>query len=288
MKRNAKPKASVVLGERTLVRVPLADSRDLAALGQALATLNDVFRDGAVIDAKKNEDLTYLIVTFHTPKKKWIRERVFFARCAEHASLHPAMLEYTALLNRPARKLGGDLCHGDCHPVGSFAIVPLALRDPKYIGALIDHLRSWDMDHESFHPSLIEELLVRHGICDVTLDLLAWRAIESDGQSRENLQQAVRDHGLLAKIDEHGGLEAFVERALRINRRTKYLPLYVGNAGRALFAGRQEDFERWLALFEARGLVFEASDREPPESAIGAHSVPAWPDEFEEDDDTTP
>ena len=144
------------------------------------------------------------------------------------------------------------------------------------------------MDHESFHPSLIEELLVRHGIREETLDLLAWRAIESDGQSRENLEQAVRDHGLLAKIEEHGGVEAFVDRALRINRRVNYLPIYVGSAGRSLFAGRQADFERWLALFEARGLVFEAGDREPPAAEISDHSVPAWPDDFEEDDDTTP
>jgi hypothetical protein len=273
---------------RVVIRVPLADSRDESALGAALGELVAALRDPSCLDAKQHPDLDYLLTTFHTPKRRWIRERVFFARCARHPSLHPDMLEYSRLVNRPARQLGGPLGHGDCHPAGSFAIVPLVLYDRQHIGALIEHLRGWDMDHESFHPSLIEELLRRHGIGEETLDLLAWRAIESDGQSRENLAQAVRDHDLLGRMELFGGIAAFAERAWNLNRRTKYLPLYVARAGHALFRGRPADHDAWLALFEARGLVFDASDRKPPPSEPWTYSIRAWPDDFEDDDESVP
>lgn len=266
-------------------RVPLANSRDEASLGRALESLNAALVDGSAISERTHPGLMYLYSTFHTPQNKWLRERCFFARCAKYPSLHPAMLRYVELVNRKARTLGDELGHGDCHPAGSFAIVPLALRDPKYLGALIEHLRGWDMDHESWHPALFAEILRCHGICQETLDLLAWRAIESDGKSRETLRQTVRDHDLHAKLAAFGGLEGFADRAWRINHRQNYLPLYVGNAGRNLFAGDLPSFERWIAFFENKGLLFEESDRAPPTSAPWTHSVTPWPNDFEQDDD---
>jgi hypothetical protein len=269
--------------ETLRVRVAVEDSRAPKAMLAAIEAVCAALRPDDVLSAKKHPDLTYLTVTFHTPERTWVRERKFFARCARKPELHAAMLEYVKVVNRRARGLGREgLSHGDMHPAGSFAIVPLVLADPKFIPALIEHLRGYDMDHESFHPSLIEELLKRFGLCEETLDLLAWRAIESDGQSRENLNQAVRDHGLL---DHWGSMEAFADRMWKINERDKYLPIYVANAGRAVSAGRPKDFERWLAIFEKRGLKFEKTDRQPPNDKLSNFSVAKWPDDYEYDDD---
>lgn len=273
---------------RALIRVPLDDSRDEASLGRALDALNALLRDSNVLSAKKHADLDYVVTTFHTPKRKWIRERIFFERCAKHAALHPKMIEYAELVNRPARKLGPALSHGDLHPAGTFAVVPLALADARYIAPLLEHFRSWDMDHESFHPSLIGELLARHGIVEETLDLLAWRAIESDGQSKVNLGGAVHTHELLGKLASFGGIEGFVDRCWRVNRRTQFLPLYIGNAGRALFLHRLDDFQTWLRLFEAKGVVFEDSDRVPPSKVLTHRTPLVWPDCYFDDEETVP
>jgi hypothetical protein len=270
--------------EYARIRVPLDDSKNPSSLGKALDALVDFTSDVKHLREVPGEE-SYLVSTFHTPAKKWIRERVFFTRCAKHPALHPAMLAYVANVNLKARGHGPPLAHTDFHPAGSFAIVPLVLADPKYIGALIDHLRGWDMDHESWHAALIDELLRRHGVREETIRLLAWRAVESDGQTDENLVQAVRDHSLLAKLEPFGGLDGFAERAHALNQRKAFAPLYIANGGRALCTGDPAAFARWLAWFEARGVVFEATDRAPPKAELGDYRIRAWPDGFEDDEE---
>lgn len=235
-------------------RVPLKDSKDPKALG---AALDELVRLSSKLYAKMDDDdeTLYVKSTFHTPEKKWIRERVFFARTSKHPELDQKTLAYVKNVSNRKRDLG----HNDMRPVGSYAIVPIVLRDKKHIGALIEHMRGTDLDHESFHASLIEELLVRYGLCEETLDLVAYRAVDGAGQSgKTNLELAYEKHGLREKL-EGRGLEDFAARVDRISQRkpkknySGYRELYVANAGKALFAREPEKFARWLAFFEKKG-----------------------------------
>ena len=267
-------------------RVPLRDSKDPEALGEALSEL---VRLSSKLYTKHADDETiYVKSTFHTPAKKWIRERVFFARTSQHAELDGKTLAYVKNVANRKR----DLAHNDMRPIGSYAIVPLVLRDKKHIGAFIEHMRGTDLDHESFHASLIEELLVRNGLCEETMDLLAYRAVDGAGQNgKANLQLAYEKHGLRAKL-EGKGLEDFAARVDRISQRkpkqafSGYRELYVAEAGKALFAGEPEKFTRWLAFFEKKGLDFDATDREVPKRAKPWRPQPwrkAWADDDDDD-----
>jgi hypothetical protein len=249
--------------ETVRTRIPLYDSKDPRALGEALAEL---VKRTSSMSKLVQKDTMYVVTTFHTPKKTWIGERAFFARCAKHPELHAKMLAYVEQVTDRTRDLG----HSDMRPIGCFAVVPLALRDEKYVAPLIAHMRGTDLDHETFHEALIDALVARHGLTDATLDLLAYRAVDGAGQNGESNLRRAYAHGLRDKL-EGKGLDNFAARVDRISRRkpgqttSGYRELYVANAGKALFAGEPEKFERWLAFFEKRGLKFDASDRELPE-----------------------
>ncbi len=269
--------------ETVRFRVPLEDSNDPAALGEALDAL---VRSSRTLDKKIGDDTMYVKATFHTPKRTWIRERVFFARTSKHPELDEKTLAYVRNVTNRTRDLG----HNDLRPVGSYAMVPLVLRDKKHIAPFIEHLRGSDLDHESFQASLIEELLERHGLCEETMDLLAYRAVDGAGQNgKTNLELAYAKHGLREKL-EGRGLEDFAARVDRISRRkpgkafSGYRELYVANAGKALFAGKPAEYARWLAFFEKKGLKFAASDRTAP-AAAKPSTVTSWPDEWADDDD---
>ena len=264
-------------------RVPLRDSRDPASLGEALDVL---VRLSSALAKKIDDETMYVKSTFHTPAKKWIRERVFFARAGEHPELDAKTLAYVKNVTDRKRDLG----HNDMRPVGSYAIVPLVLRDKKHVAPFIEHLRGTDLDHESFHASLIEELLSRHGLCEETLDLIAYRAVDGAGQNgADNLKLAYAKHGLRAKL-EGKGLEEFAARVDRISKRkpgqafSGYRELYVANAGKALFAGKPAEHARWLAFFDKKKLKFDARDRETP-AAKNAWTPPSWRAAWADDDD---
>ena len=259
-------------------RIPLEDSKDERALGVALAALVKLTSSMKKLVQK---DTMYVVTTFHVrATKKWIGERVFFERCAKHEELHPSMLAYARNVTDRERDLG----HSDMRPIGCFAIVPLALRDPKYIGALVEHMRGTDLDHETFHEALIDELVRRYGLRDETMELLAYRAVDGAGQNGEENLRRVRE-----KID----VDVFAALVDRISRRkpgpvrSGYRELYVANAGKALFAGEPEKWKRWLAFFGERGLSFDARDRELPEPRTPRPPAPfrqTWlEDEGEED-----
>ena len=173
--------------ETTRVRIALEDSHSEKSLGDALDALVSVTKNLEALirnkgaHAKLAKYAFYLVTTFHTPRRKFLRERVFFVRCSKHASLDEQTLAYVRNVNsraRGIRGMTGDLGHSDMRPAGCFAIVPLALREARFIPALIEHMRGADMDHETFHASLIEELLTRHGLCEETMDLVAYRAVD--------------------------------------------------------------------------------------------------------------
>src|SRR5580692_7761085 len=91
--------------ETTRVRVALRESRDARALGEAANALADVTKDLEQLIAnpkplaKPLKYARYLVTTFHTPKKTFLRERDFFGRCARHPELHQAMAAYARNVN---------------------------------------------------------------------------------------------------------------------------------------------------------------------------------------------
>ncbi len=269
--------------ETTRLRIALSDSRTREGLEVGLDALLEATRDlGALITNPKElgsdeKYAWYLVTTFHTPAKTFLREGRFFERCARFPALHAKMLQYAKQVDAKARGLrvafGNGLSHDDTHPAGCYAIVPLVMRDPRHVDALIEHMRGSDLDHESFHASLIETLIVVHGLCDPIRDLLAFRAVDGAGQHGEdNLRLAVQRHGFGEELRAPNGVEAFAARVDRISRRAPgskgpdgaYRALYVANAGKALFAGDPVKYARWLALFEKRRLSFDDAEREPP------------------------
>jgi hypothetical protein len=261
--------------ETVRIRIPLEDSHDERALGVALAALVKLTSSMKKLVQK---DTMYVVTTFHVrATKKWIGERVFFERCSKYDALHPNMLAYVRNVTDRERDLG----HSDMRPIGCFAIVPLALRDPKYIRALAEHMRGTDLDHETFHAALIDELVRRHGLREETMELLAYRAVDGAGQNGEENLARVR-----GKLD----VDAFAALVDRISKRkpgqarSGYRELYVANAGKALFAGEPEKFERWLAFFVERGLKFDARDRELPARSEPRDITP-FRQEWLDDDD---
>jgi hypothetical protein len=163
---------------------------DIDSLGRAL---------GALVDEVGNLHSLLAVKNFRTERSElntrfatsdgMLDERDFFARCAEHDELHPLMLEYVRRLATGTHgvSFGSDdtLWHTSMYPVGSFAIVPLAMRDRRYIPALVDHMRACDLGHASFHGVLVDRLLSIHGICDETVDLLAFRPGDGSGHYSE-------------------------------------------------------------------------------------------------------
>jgi hypothetical protein len=283
--------------ETTRVKIVLERSRHEEALGASLDALVSVTDDLEKLIrnpksfAKSSKYSWYLVTTFHTPERRFVRERRFFERCARHPKLHECMLAYVRNVNARERipALRTDFGHSDMRAAGCFAIVPLVLHDARYLPALIEHMRGTDMDHETFHEALIEELLKRHGLCEETLDLLAFRAVDGAGQAGgNNMKLAMSRHGLRELLAAPSGLERFAERVDRISRRKPgeswktgapnargYREIYVANAGQSLFEGDPRSFSAWLAFFRTRGLAFGARDE-----ALSAASKPRDPGAF--------
>lgn len=246
------------------LRVPLRGSRTeeglAAALDALLATAETFPRPLAFGD---DDPACFLVVTFHTPERRWVSERRFFERCARHPVLDARVLRYVEHVN-PARWKhdpfhGGGLWTSTQAPAGSLAIVPLALRDASHLAALGEHLRGADLDHETFHRALVTELVKRHGLVPEVLDLLAVRAVDAAGQhGPEDLRWLAAKTAFGKLLGAKAGVEEFAARVDRVSRRTKadYRALYVANAGVALFE-EAEPRARWFAFFEARGLRFE-------------------------------
>ena len=132
--------------ETVRVRIPLADSHAPAALGDALHMLVELTKPLNRLLAnppqysKDEKYAYYLVTTFHLPDHKFIRERRFFERCVKHEVLHPSMVAYAQNVNsrlRGIKNMSTDLGHSDMRPAGSFAVVPLVLRDIEYVLSLI-------------------------------------------------------------------------------------------------------------------------------------------------------
>lgn len=250
----------------THVRVPIEASRTEAGIERALATLIAAARGfpQALGENDDEEVPSFLLVTFHG-EGRWLSERRFFERAARYHALRPTIAEYVRLVSPaawasdPFTKTG--FWTSILTPAGSLAVVPLALADVTHVDTVIDHLRGVDLDHETFHRSLVTELVTRWGICDETLRLLAFRAVDGAGQhgnadlrwlcARTGFGQIVRDR-----------FDAFARLVDTASKRERYRSLYVADAGRALFADDPQHFARWLAFFEDQGLQFEPSHRE--------------------------
>ncbi len=281
--------------ETVRLRVPLSNGRSEASLGESLDALVSITRDLNKLVRKA----WYLTTTFHTPERTFLRERAFFARCVAFPRLHDGMAAYARNVNSRKRglKLETDLMHSDMRPAGCFAYVPLALAEPRFIELFIESMWGTDMDHESFHASLVEELLVRHGLRNETMRLLAFRAVDGAGQNGDaNLRLAYEKHGLSEKLAERGGVEAFAKLVDDISQRAPgpakardhnprhYRELYVALAGKALFHKDKKKFDAWLDYFRGRGLKFSTDDAKA-DTRRAQFEPAAFEDEWTADDD---
>jgi len=253
------------------LRVPLDDSKSEPSLARALDALVTATHDlPTLLTADASDTKSFLVVTFHTAQKKWLSERRFFERCARLPQLAQKVVAFAENTN-PSRwprdpLRGAGLWTSIMAPSGSLAVVPLALREPRHIAPLIDHLRGADLDHETFHRALVTRLVHHHGLREETRDLIAFRAVDGAGQhGPDDLRWLVARTPFGSELRANGGLEAFAARVHDRSRRAPYRSLYVSNAGKALFGDSPARFHAWLAFFAAHEVTFDASESDPGE-----------------------
>jgi hypothetical protein len=246
-------------------RVPLLESRNERGLGNALTELVRVTEKLHKAITRADEPPGYLRVTFHTPARRWVSERRFFERAAKYPSLRAATYAFVDQVNPkrwpkdPFR--GAGFWTTNAVPAGSLPIVPLALRDRGALPVLGEHLRGADLEHETFHRALLGEVVARHGLVEEVLDLVAVRAVDAAGQhGTEDLRWLVEKTGFGALVSDPEGALEFAERVHRISKRATYRPLYVAQAGKALFARSEAQFRVWIDFFRDKGLSFDERD----------------------------
>jgi hypothetical protein len=240
------------------IHIALA-SASAEALGAALDELTDAVSDlRGVLDFEGHRSARYgCEARFEGPGG--CDERTFFERCVAVAALHPRVIGYVEQLATSGQGIDfayvDGLCHHDARfPAGSYAIVPLALESPRYIATLIEHMRTLDLNHESFHPCLIDRLLTVHGLCDETMELLVFRAGDGDGGvTGHNLRIAVTAHGLREHWGRWGGLTGFAARLREVSESLEgdtddkaALRYHLVNVGVALCTGVRSLFDQWL------------------------------------------
>lgn len=237
----------------------------LGAALDALLAVGRTFPEG-LVPPGENGPATNVVMTFATPGGDDILEREFLELCSCFPELHARMIEWVRAVN-PTRMASGakrprELFTSILAHAGALAVVPLALRDPRYVDELTDHLRGVDLDHETFQGPLIAEIVRRHGLTPAVLRLIALRAVDKAGQNGfEDLRWLYERGGLATYLSTTEAREGFARLVEESSQRTSYRALYVAGAGKHLYASEPEKFADWLAFFEARGLVFDAQDR---------------------------
>ena len=218
-------------------------------------------------------------------KHQLLSERRFFERVARHVGLRALASQYIDCVSPkhwssdPFR--GAGFWTSILTPAGALGAVPLALADVGFVDTAIRHLRGCDLDHETFQRAFIAELVRRHGYRDETLRLIAFRAVDGQGQSGvRDLQWLVAEAGFRAVVAGSDGLSRFAHQVDLESQRREYRALYVANAGKGLFFDAPERFEAWLAFFEARGLQFDEYDRTL--RASDPYAPPPWEEAWEE------
>lgn len=275
--------------ESTHVRIPILDSRSESGIGAALDSLLRMARSFPRSLGENDDDEVppYVIVTFHG-RGRWLSERRFFERAARYVRLRPRIAQYTQLVNPTVWKRdpfrGTGFWTSILAPAGSLAIVPLALADAEHVDALLAHLRGVDLGHETFHRAFFTELLRRWGLCEASLRLLAFRAVDGAGQHGDEDLRWLAEHtefGAFVRRD----LEGFSNLVQMESRREKHRAAYLAAAGRGLFATSPDLLERWFGFFELHGTTFDARERAQSSPALRAPRP--WIDEWNEAADCT-
>lgn len=242
--------------------------KEPSILGAALDALLEVSRTfpAGLVPPDQERPVTNIVISIETPDGEDVIECELMQLCAYFPELHERMLAWVRAVNpslmpegpsRPRELFTSIMAHA-----GALAIVPLALERAACVDALVEHMRGTDLDHETFQGPLIAELVRRHGFTPAVMRLIALRAVDKAGQNGfDDLRWLVERGGLGAQLATPEARDAFAELVHSTSRRVKYRPLYVASAGKHLFAQDPDGFARWLAFFEARGLVFEERDR---------------------------
>ncbi|MFZ6745605.1 hypothetical protein ACO0LC_20465 [Undibacterium sp. JH2W] len=152
-----------------------------------------------------NQSQDYKIVFLVDGKP--VHERDFFHEAVKIAKLRPLVSEYIANVNHESNSWQDEF-----HPRGSFALAELTLVDEKYLPQLASLLFKWDMGHETYQYTLIDQLFEKYGYTEQTLQLLAARVCADGQHIDENVWRAIHCHGFKEKID----IEHFVDIALEL------------------------------------------------------------------------
>ncbi|MGE0402034.1 MAG: DUF6138 family protein [Kofleriaceae bacterium] len=268
-----------------------------AGLATALDELLDVtsdLRSLLRVGPDHRTELFELASWWVTPDGK-VDERELFARCVRHEELHDRMVRYVRQIAAGQVGITFSLVEGLCHdamfPAGSFAVVPLAFHSPHYLPLLVEHLRSVDLGHESFHRALIDRLLATHGICEETFDLLVFRAGDGVGQAgMDNLRSAVHWHQLRQHWTRFGGADGFRER---LRERSESLPddaedpdyiqYRLKKIGACLLGDEPGALEQWLVACEKDwGLRIHRDELPPRQRPPRAVTDEEWRSEWEQ------
>lgn len=246
-----------------VMTLELADPRSVEHLSRALDELIEATSDLAALLEIRNFRCPrwQCSATFRSPAGE-LGEREFFEACAKYRELHAKIVRYSDTLVEGCRGVDfanvSHLCHDELFPAGAFAIVPVAFADRTQLPALIRHMRAVDLYHAISYQELVDRLLQRHGICEETLDLLAYRASDGSLWSEHNLWLAVHAHGLRDRWHTFGGADAFAERIRRISEDladdaddSESTIEKLVEIGHELFDDDKAAFDRWCARCSA-------------------------------------
>jgi hypothetical protein len=257
-----------------LLTVPLTDLReaDLSrALELATAAVRDVHATCARVRPLAMFDM--FDIAFERAGGERITQRAFFDACVALEPLRSAVAGFVRALvddrrSRATPRGVPELWHDEMHPVGSFAIAPLALAAAEHVPLAIAQMDVSDLGHETFHQRWIDLLIARHGWREETLDLIAFRASRGYGQhGNVSLGRACAHHGLVAHLDATSGQDAFLERLARWRKddATFTAPEWTAKPGQSMYAGDALGYRSWVARL-ARLEGRQISDY-PPEPA---------------------
>jgi CheY-like chemotaxis protein len=276
----------------TLV-VELASAEDPVALERALHELVEATSDlrGLMNIRGFGTEYWKLAAKLVRPDGSDLGEPAFFSECAKHPSLRPALARYVDNIVAGTRGVmfaGGDhLGYDESKNAGVFAVIPLAMADRSYIATLIRYLRSLDLTHSGPFEATIDRLLTVHGVCDETLDLLAYWTSDGQDLASQNLWLAVHAHGLRERWGPFGGPDGFAERIYRqaegfeIDSDDPSVSVdCLVETGLALFDDDPDAFARWCtrctALFGIEVRQAEGDQRWRPPKRKHAFTEAEW------------
>jgi hypothetical protein len=171
------------------------------------------------IEALMNEYLPYVLKNqegFYTHEiiirfqDAQVPDNVFWKKAVFEFGLLDLAEKYLSGLIQIA-KWGKPVWLDEENPAARNVALNLALYSKEYVPRYTEYLEWHDMDHEVYEYQDIDEIMVKYGWCEETLDLAALRAGIACGQKgMEQFEELVTEKKLKEYLCNHGLMDSFI------------------------------------------------------------------------------